>query len=237
MMLYKFFPKNDYEDFSGGRVILHKSNYPNFPVRLAGEIFCQCLEYIHKTRGLCIYDPCCGSAYLLTVLGFLFNDKIEIIYGSDIDEEAIIFAQNNLSYLSISGLEKRKTDILDLLNKYNKQSHKDALNSLNNISKFIKHEMKIKTFIADILKEDELKNKVFCADIVITDVPYGNLVTWNEKADDPINILLNTIIPIINRDTIIVIIHDKNQKINNLNYNRIKKNKVGHRIIEIIRLK
>ncbi|MDR0374870.1 MAG: hypothetical protein LBH85_04015, partial [Treponema sp.] len=37
-MIYKYFFKNNYEDFSGGRVIPHKLNYPNFPVRLAGEI-------------------------------------------------------------------------------------------------------------------------------------------------------------------------------------------------------
>jgi tRNA G10 N-methylase Trm11 len=236
-MLYKHFPKNNYEDFSSGKVILHKSNYPNFPVRLAGEIFCQCLEYIHKTKDFCIYDPCCGSAYLLTVLGFLFNDKIETIYGSDIDEKAIILAENNLSFLSIDGLENRKNNILDLINKYNKQSHKDALNSLNNISKYIRHDIKTNTFIADILKEGELRNKKFCADIVITDVPYGNLVAWNEKINYPINILLKTIIPIINKDTIIAIIYNKIQKINNSKYERIKKYKIGHRIVEIIKLK
>jgi hypothetical protein len=39
-MVYKFFQKNNYEDFSSGRVILHKPKNPDFPVRLAGEIFC-----------------------------------------------------------------------------------------------------------------------------------------------------------------------------------------------------
>ena len=48
-MVYKFFQKNNYEDFSSGRVILHKPKNPDFPVRLAGEIFCKCLEYINKT--------------------------------------------------------------------------------------------------------------------------------------------------------------------------------------------
>jgi tRNA G10 N-methylase Trm11 len=122
-------------------------------------------------------------------------------------------------------------------NKFNKQSHKDALNSLNNVSKYIKHDIKINTFVADILKEDELKNKKFCVDIVITDVPYGDLVAWNEKTNYPINILLNTIIPVINENTIIAIIHNKNQELNNSKYNKIKKYKIGHRIIEIIKLR
>jgi hypothetical protein len=66
-MVYKYFPKNNYEDFSSGRVIFHKSGYPNYPVRLAGETFCRCLKYIDKTKDLCIYDPCCGSAYMLPI--------------------------------------------------------------------------------------------------------------------------------------------------------------------------
>jgi hypothetical protein len=70
-MIYKYFQKGNYEDFSSGKVILHKSKYQNYPVRLAGEIFCQCLEYIKKQSNFCVYDPCCGSAYMLTVLGFL----------------------------------------------------------------------------------------------------------------------------------------------------------------------
>ena len=236
-MEYKYFPKSNYEHFSSGRVIQHKSNYPNFPVRLAGEIFCQCLEFIHKTKDLCVYDPCCGNAYLLTVLGFLFNNKIKTIYGSDINDEAINLSQNNLALLSFSGIEKRKNNLMDLFNKYNKQSHMDAINSLNNISEYIKHEIITNTFVMDILNDDELKNKKFCADIVITDVPYGNLVTWTEETNNSIDILLNTINQIINKDTVIAIIYNKNQKINNHEYKKVKKYKVGHRIIEIMKLK
>jgi tRNA G10 N-methylase Trm11 len=236
-MVYKYFQKNNYEDFSSGRVILHKSKYPNYPVRLAGEIFCQCLEYTNKIKDLCIYDPCCGSAYMLTVLGFLFNKEIETIYASDISEEAINFAKNNLSLLSNYGIQNRRNTLVGLINKYNKESHMSALNSLNNLLQYIKHEIKTNTFIANGLNENELKNKRFCADIVITDVPYGNLAAWSNKINDPINILLDTIIPIINVNTIIAITHNKDQRINNNKFNKIKKQKVGIRIIEIMKLK
>jgi SAM-dependent methyltransferase len=119
-MVYKYFPKNNHEDFSSGRVIFHKSKYPNYPVRLAGETFCRCLKYIDKPEDLCVYDPCCGGAYMLTVLGYLFNEKIKTIYASDISEESVELAQNNLSLLSFSGIEKRKNNLLDLKDKYNK---------------------------------------------------------------------------------------------------------------------
>jgi hypothetical protein len=87
------------------------------------------------------------------------------------------------------------------------------------------------------LNKNSLENKIFCVDIIITDVPYGSLVKWSEKTNDSINILLNTLISIINKNTIIAIIHKKNQKVNNSQYIRIKKLRVGHRIIEILKLK
>jgi tRNA G10 N-methylase Trm11 len=126
---------------------------------------------------------------------------------------------------------------MDLIKKYNKKSHVDALHNLKNIYGNIKHEIKINTFIANTLKKYELRNKNFCADIIITDVPYGDLVAWSDKTDDQISVLLNTIIPVINKTSIIAITHDKGQKINNEKYERLKKYKIGHRIIEILQLK
>jgi tRNA G10 N-methylase Trm11 len=236
-MVYKYFSKNNFEDLSSGKILFHKSKYTNYPVRLAGEIFSQCLEHTNKINNLIVYDPCCGSGYLLTILGLLFNEKIEKIFASDISEEAINLTISNLSLLSICGLEKRKNDIMELKNKFNKESHIKALDSIKNICQLMKHDIKTEIFVADILKENELENRHFCADIVITDVPYGNLVSWNNKTDDPMDNLLNTIFSIINRETIIAISHDKYQKINNEKYNRIKKYKIGHRIIEIMKLK
>jgi tRNA G10 N-methylase Trm11 len=194
------------------------------------------LEYANKTENIRVYDPCCGSACLLTVLGFLFNEKIETIYGSDIEKESVDFAQNNLSLLSINGIEKRKSALIDLVRKYNKQSHIDAVNSLDRISKYIKHEIKTDTFAADILDTDSLRNKEICADIVITDVPYGGLSAWPGETSDQIGVLLNTLVSVINKDTIVAIIHNRNQKLNNHQYNRIDKFKTGHRIVEIIRV-
>ena len=89
----------------------------------------------------------------------------------------------------------------------------------------------------DIYKKNELNKNEFCADIVIADVPYGNLAAWTNAADNSINILLHTIIPIIDKNTIIAIVYDKSQKINNQDYKRVRKHKIGHRIIEILKLK
>ena len=107
-MIYRFFNKDNFVDFSSGRVLYHKSGFPNFPVRLAGELFSRCLELTGKDRDIILYDPCCGCGYTVTVLGFLFNSKIKTIFASDILEEAVETANKNLSLLTHQGIEKRR---------------------------------------------------------------------------------------------------------------------------------
>lgn len=85
-MNYKYFNDDNFEDFASGRVIYHKTGMPNFPVRLAGEIFFRCLQYTDK-KDITLYDPCCGSSYMLTVLGLLNIQEIENIVASDISED------------------------------------------------------------------------------------------------------------------------------------------------------
>jgi hypothetical protein len=233
---YQRFPKGDDRDFSSGRVLFNKPGNPNFPVRLAGELFGHCLEHSNKTKDICVYDPCCGIASLLTILGFLFNEKIAAIRGSDIDREAIDFAERNLSLLSTAGIEKRKNDLTDLAKKYNRQSHVDALDSLENLAGHIKHGITTELFVADILDRDSLKNRDFCADIVIADVPYGDLAAWSGGGAGRINTLLDTLVPVIGRDTVVAIIRDKNQKPDNHRYGRVEKFKAGRRTVELFKL-
>lgn len=61
-MVYKYCENRNFEDLASGRVILHRTGYPNFPVRLAQEIFCRCLDHCGVPDHICIYDPCCGAA-------------------------------------------------------------------------------------------------------------------------------------------------------------------------------
>jgi hypothetical protein len=236
-MVYKYFQSNNYEDYSSGRVIYHKSKYPNYPVRLAGEIFYRCLEHSNKKDKIIIYDPCCGSSYMITVLGLLCNQVIDTIYCSDISNEAIDLSNKNLSLLTFSGIEKRKIELMDLIKKYNKDSHINALNSLEKIVKQIKHEIKINVFLANILDKKQMVSNKFNADIVITDIPYGNLVNWINNKGNELEELLNGIIPIINRNKVIAISYNKKQKINNTKYSIIENIQIGHRKIKIMKLK
>ena len=134
LMVYKYCENRNFEDLASGKVIVHRAGYPNFPVRLAQEIFCRCLHHLDDPDSVCIYDPCCGGGYLLTVLGFLNFERIKTIIASDISDDAIQLANENLLLLDQNGLQKRIRQINDLLSLHNKNSHIEALNSATNYS-------------------------------------------------------------------------------------------------------
>jgi len=95
-MQYKYCDNDNFEDFASGRVMIHKSGYPNFPVRLAQEIFCRCVDYFKDKNNIFIYDPCCGSGYMTTAIGLLDHKLLKSIICSDCDDEALKIAKQNL---------------------------------------------------------------------------------------------------------------------------------------------
>jgi len=234
-MLYKFTQNDNYEDFSSGRVIYQKAGFTNYPVRLAAEIFSRCLEYSGKNE-VTLYDPCCGCGYMVTVLGFLFNEKIISIHASDVSPQAVEISKKNLSLLTSNGIENRKNELTSFVKNYGKDSHRDALQSLNRLCELHKHEIAINCFTSDVLAAGSLDKKTFIADIVMTDVPYGGLSVWSENRDGAIDVLLDAIKPVLTRNSIISISHTRNQKITNNSFKNIDIIKNGHRIIEFFKL-
>src|SRR5512134_399203 len=93
----------DYSDLASGRVFYSLPGHPAFPVRLASEIFQRCVAHrksIYAVSEPCtLYDPCCGAAYHLSVLGYLHGEHIRKIIASDVDEKAIDLANRNLGLL------------------------------------------------------------------------------------------------------------------------------------------
>jgi hypothetical protein len=158
------------------------------------------------------------------------------MYASDISQEAVELSAKNLSLLSFSGITVRKNELQNLLTKYDKESHKDALGSIDRLTKLLKHEVASHVFSEDILRKDALHDKNFTADVIITDVPYNNLVNWSESNGNEINELLDAMIPVINEHTIIAIVHNKKQKPNNPKYKVLEKMHVGLRKVEIMKL-
>ncbi len=235
ILKYKYANNENYKDYASGRVIYYQTGIPNYPVRLSEEIFARCF-YIPKEQDITLFDPCCGGAYTLTVLGFLYGTVISTIIGSDIDNNAIGLASENLSLLSDEGLQNRRKQLERMIKEFNKNSHREALKSLSNLYFKINNRITTQCFVSDIFKTFSLIDKEFKADIVFADVPYGNLVNWSKKDSNPIDVLLDTLLPVISKDTIIAISSTKIQKISNVNYKRLEKIKIGKRKIEIMRL-
>jgi len=238
LMVYKYCKNENFEDLASGKVIVHRAGYPNFPVRLAQEIFSRCLFYLDNPDNVCIYDPCCGGGYLLTVLGFLNFNKINTIMASDIDDDAIQLTNENLLLLDQNGLKQRIQQINDLLSLYSKQSHLEALNSATNLLSILTsspHEIERNVFKTDILSNSPLDNQNFKADIIFTDVPYGNLVKWQNGNKNNIH-LLDQLLPVTKEKTVVAICSDKSQKFQSDNFQRLEKQIIGKRLFQIYRL-
>lgn len=255
-MEYKYAPNKNYEDFASGRVLYHMGGEPTFPVRLALEIYGRCLGYSEKKRDIFLYDCCCGGAYMLTVLGLLAGDSIAKIYASDIDEKSLNLAVDNLALLTKDGIIKRRAELEDLYRSFGKESHREALESIDRIEGMISGKIITKVFRRNALEKGKLS---FTPDIVITDVPYGNLTAWNGGSNEDqssfsingesfhgdgsesnqkmgiegVNLLMDALYEICSQDTIICICSDKKQKMQTDHYKRLEKQLVGKRKFEI----
>lgn len=246
-MQYKYETEpRDYSDLASGRVFYSIPGHPAFPIRLASEIFQRCLAYretIYQDSSPCaLYDPCCGAAYHLSVLGYLHREHIREIIASDIDEKAVALAGRNLGLLNITGLDQRIREITSMIEQYNKDSHKEALNSA-----YI-----IKNKVSDLGREQPLATRVFQAsatdskailenikarsvDIVFTDVPYGQHSEWHDSLSNPIGSMLNVLLGILSPSGIVAIVSDKRQKVSHESYQRVEQFQVGKRRVVLLR--
>lgn len=231
-MEYLYCENRNYEDYASGHVIYGGKGIPNFPVRLLNEIFNRCISYTEKKENLIVYDPCCGGGYSLTVLGFFHANIIQKLYGSDIEENMVFFARKNTSLLTYSGLEKRTREIESFYQQYQKESHKKALESCQKLKTDLTNELSADIFVADCTKElPQLK-----PDIIITDVPYGNLVEWKGGESLSVDKMLEQLAAIAHANTILAVCMDKKQKATCSKWKRLEKQNVGKRKFEIYSL-
>jgi hypothetical protein len=230
--------KENYEDYSSGRVIHGATGATNFPVRLSSEVFQQCAHYL-KTKGKAgpykIYDPFCGVAYSLTVIGFLHGAEIESIAASDSDSRMLEFAQKNLSLLTATGLSKRIEELKRFIEEYHKDSHKEALASASRLQTKIQSSAlrDIQCFQFNAVGDEELPGSLTEVDLVITDLPYGKLSRWEGSATEEgfIQRLLKKLKYKLSPVSVTAIIHDKKQPIAHSGFKAIRKLAFGNRKI------
>lgn len=221
--------KGNYEHLAAGRVLLSHSGATSFPVRLATEIFQLCATYLGKAK-LSVYDPCCGTGYLLTTLGFLHHEQIAALYGSDVNQNALEIAKKNLGLLDEVGLSARRETVAKLYEQYGKESHQAAMASCDILREALpKHEIAREVYLADAAKACLAPQTV---DLLICDVPYGEKVAW--EGEGGIFSLLEAQYPILRDGALVVLISDKGQKAEHPQYRRYKQIKHGKRLIRIL---
>lgn len=242
-MSYKFaVEKLNYQDYSSGRVLFNQHGTTSFPVRLASEIFERCKQIISE-KGIdsnyIIYDPCCGGAYLLTAIGYLHGEYINKIFASDIDESAISLAKKNLSLLSISGIEDRIETINKMITDFGKSSHSEALKSAYRLRSILESRSNIvatKCFISDATKNEDKLDEINNVNIVITDLPYGDIVSWSDmqEENEATTKLLENLLPKLSINSVVAIISRKKTSVKHDKYKRLEHFKIGKRQINIL---
>jgi SAM-dependent methyltransferase len=226
--------KTDYSDFASGRVLYSAPGTTGFPVRLADEIIQRAFHSLekHGNKGpFRIYDPCCGGGFLLTTLGFLFPERILDITATDIDPKVLEVAAKNLSLLSAEGLDRRERELASYAEAYGKDSHREALESLARL----RTRLGGRSIKATIGQRDITDPAPFPAqglDIIVTDIPYGQMASWGGTGTDPVESLFANCYRALTRPlAVLVIVADRKARLQHEAFRRIGHFKLGKRQI------
>lgn len=248
-MPYKYeIVDQDYSHLASGRVLYSLPGHPAFPVRLASEVLQRCIEnrktiYGNSTR-CTLYDPCCGAAYHLSVLAYLHRNHIREILASDIDEKAVELAKRNLGLLTQEGMDRRIDELEAMLERYDKDSHRDALKSAHILKREtpsleLHGPIVTSVFQANATDRGAILAKVpaHSVDILFTDIPYGQHSQWEGTAGipNPLAAMLDALSGILSASSIIAIGSDKGQKVMHPAYQRVEAFQIGKRRVAILK--
>ncbi len=244
--------RHDFSDLAGGAVLHAIPGQPALPVRLADEVFQRCLA---ARRGsgpadpLCLYDPCCGGGYQLTVLGLMHGREVNRIVGSDIQPALVRAARRNLDLVSREGLDRRIAELEQHARDYQRPSYALAAASARRLRDALARDLGDRildtdVFEADALDPDRVAGRLGPAsvDIALADVPYGRHSVWqgrelSEIADgDWIGRLLESLRGVLRPGGVVGIVSDKGQKALHPAYKRLERFQIGKRRVAILRL-
>lgn len=173
--------RENYSDFSGG--VLHSApGFPQFPLRLASEMFQRALALVPSHTAQ-VWDPCCGSGHLLTALAFLHRRDITSVLGTDLDPAALALAQKNLDLLSEHGMAARSDELRARAERLGKPAYLDAAAAAQRLADRLAEAggaLPNGVAKADVFAPDQLRRalRVQRPNLVITDVPYGEQTSW-----------------------------------------------------------
>ena len=229
--------RHDYSDLAAGRVLLSAPGATAFPVRLGSELAQRAFAHAEAHRPL-VYDPCCGSGYLLSVIGFLHGDRIAGLIGSDISADAMALCERNLALLDAPGLDARIAKLRHDVAAFGKDSHREALASAQRLRQLLPGDLPRRTFVADVGDRDGVRAGLNALepDVVITDVPYGATSGWSGgAAAGGLTVLLDSLSSILRPGTVVAIASSKPERQTHEQYERLERWQVGKRALTILR--
>ncbi|MEU7985062.1 rRNA methyltransferase [Streptosporangium canum] len=203
--------RGDYEDLASGAVLHSAPGFPAFPVRLASEAFQRALALRGGDGPATVWDPCCGSGYLLTVIGLLHRDRIQALLASDVSDDALRIARANLDLLGQAGLSARAGVLRERAERFAKPSYAAAAEAAGRIGRMlaagggdVPHDVRR----ADVFDRGELLEAAtgYAPDIVITDVPYGEQTAWQGSGGDTgVPGMLAALAPVLTERAVVVV--------------------------------
>ena len=224
--------KRNYEDFAAGRVLLHRPGATAFPVRLASEVFQRGLAILRaegKPGPYRVFDPCCGTGYLLAVIGLLHGEHVKAVYASDVDAEMVEFARQNLALLTPAGRAGRIRQLGEFVARFGKQAHREAQASARKISEQQEaNTTPALTFAADATRRTLAARHI---DLLVADVPYGQITRWQQGS---IYALLDAQQHTLDPPAVVAVASDKKQKAAHPAYRRVERLVVGKRHVTIL---
>ena len=234
-MQYRFADKASYEDLAAGRVIRGAPGATNFPVRLASELFQRVLAVRGGDDRVHVYDPCCGSAYLLTTLGFLHGPRISRLTGSDIDPLMVNVARENLTLLGREGLHDRAKELRALHERFGKESHAAALASAGRLGELATASIAPRAFRADATDVAAVRSGIGDRrpDVVVSDFPYGRLKQWS--AAEAASGILVGLHDLLADDAVLALVLPRREPLEHPGFARVQRIRIGKREAHLLR--
>jgi hypothetical protein len=180
---YRVTARADHQDLASGWVLRSAPGFPAFPVRLGQELFLRAFSHLPAGQPVSLWDPCCGSGYLATVLGLLHRDKVRRVCCSDIAPEAVALAGGNLALLTRDGLAQRATELRALAAAHGKPGRAEAAEAAARLAERLREgggDLPATAWVADAFDPAALAAGLPTPgpDLVVTDVPYGRQTSW-----------------------------------------------------------
>ncbi|MGW9556358.1 rRNA methyltransferase [Nocardiopsis sp. NPDC055551] len=196
--------RTDHSALASGQVLRSAPGFPGFPVRLASELLQRAMVHLGHERAR-LWDPCCGSGYLVTVLGLLHRDLLVHVRASDVDPDAVAIAARNLELLTAEGMAERERELRRSALDFGRVAYVERAEAARDLAAGLAvtgGDLPHESAVADVFTLTEPVD----ADLVVTDVPYGEMTRWEgDIPQDPVHGLLSSMGRVLPERSVVVL--------------------------------